>query len=611
MTERFKRETAFLLSYTRTPLQNEIYAPKLAYSMHLAISEDGEAYTALNHNSGVLFAKATVHENGSLLAKSLKNPYFFTMVDGTYGIVAVRIEHAGGRDDESKGHIMLFTSCDLISYVEVGLIDLKAHSFVDDVICEYNGDKKLYEINWLDDAGNYYTNTMLNMTDLSSASLPKAAGAFAFQSSDTDIEGALERNIIRVPVEIGDKVKAKLAVLANTEIRVPETIFADAAGDLAKVKAEAVYTDGSTAAKRVDWDTGSVDWETPGTYEITGNVHQDVFPFPIAVNRADPCIIKWKDNYYFIATNDNTSINQGFYVRSASTIAGLANADESLILGNGHYPFLEGIFWWAPEFHKVGDELYVFFAGSSGEFGQIHSHVMKLKSAGDPLHAGDWEMPIRVEKKDGSYLFEAGITLDMTYLEADGKSYVLWAQRQFSPVDLGSWLYIASVDPMQPWRLADDPVLLSKPEYGWANNCTFVDEGPYAIVANENVFLTFSSALVNETYCVGILTARRGADLLNPESWTKGNYPLLTSRSVAGEYGPGHNAYVSDDDGNLLNVYHARPGINEPRCSGVRRVHFDIDGYPVLDLTEERDLNPDLKAVRTKVVVANGKTKHD
>ncbi|MDF2595766.1 MAG: glycosyl hydrolase, partial [Clostridia bacterium] len=93
-------------------------------------------------------------------------------------------------------------------------------------------------------------------------------------------------------------------------------------------------------------------------------------------------------------------------------------------------------------------------------------------------------------------------------------------------------------------------------------------------------------------------------DLLNPASWTKGNYPLLTSRSVKGEYGTGHNSYVTDDEGNVWNAYHGKPGIDAPRSSGIRRVHFDRDGWPVLDLTEEKDLNQDLIKVSIDVMVS-------
>jgi GH43 family beta-xylosidase len=102
---------------------------------------------------------------------------------------------------------------------------------------------------------------------------------------------------------------------------------------------------------------------------------------------------------------------------------------------------------------------------------------------------------------------------------------------------------------------------------------------------------------------VGLLTADENADLLNPDNWVKENYPLLSSRSVEGEFGTGHNAYVIDEDGLVWNTYHARPGVEGPRSSGIRRVHFNRAGFPVLDMTEEMDVKPELSFVKTMVTV--------
>ena len=102
---------------------------------------------------------------------------------------------------------------------------------------------------------------------------------------------------------------------------------------------------------------------------------------------------------------------------------------------------------------------------------------------------------------------------------------------------------------------------------------------------------------------MGLLTIRKGADLLEPKNWKKNNYPILTSRSVEGEFGTGHNAYVTDEDGNVWNTYHARPGVDGVRSSGIRRVHFDIDGEPVLDLTEENDVREEYRVIRTSLVI--------
>lgn len=597
-----KQDIYYILCYTRLPIDEAVYAPKLAYSMHLAYSEDGVSFHALNHNSGVLFAKATQNPDLSLNAKSLKNPYLFRMADGNYGVIAIRTEPDGTEDSQSKGCALLFTSTDLLHYKELGLLDLKGDTYIKDICCLYDLNEKKYIIRWSDADGNFYKNAA-DITNPGNISSPQKAEAFSMKHIVSDIEGIAERNVITVSREIAHRLICKLLVPVNIKIEVPKEINASSDNDLTKVMAAAVYSDGTTAVKRIDWDTSLVNWKKAGSYSIHGRVHQEHYEFPIAIHRADPCIGKWKGKYYFIATNDADG-NHSLYIREADTIPGLVNAKETLILDTTMYEHLGNLLW-APEFHIIGDDLYIFHAGTPGEFIKEQSHVMKLKKDGNPLNAADWEMPIRVMKKDGSYLYdEAGITLDMTSFECNGSLYVIWAQRQFSPIDLGSWLYIAKADKEEPWRLISDPVLLSMPDYGWANNHTFVDEGPYALFTDKKVFVTFSSALVDSTYSVGLLSADPEADLLDPDSWTKENYPLLTSRSVPGEYGPGHNAYVTDDDGNVWNTYHARPGIDQPRCSGLRRVHFDIDGYPVLDLTEDKDLDKALARVSATVVVA-------
>ncbi|AOZ92647.1 family 43 glycosylhydrolase [Paenibacillus crassostreae] len=593
-----------VLCYTRSPLAEHIYSPKLAYSMHLAISNDGVNYEQLNHNSGVLFAKSTVNNGGSLIAKSLKNPYIFELEDGRFGVIAVRTEADGEVDKASSGCILLYVSTDLLSYEEIGLLDLKGNIDVYDAMCEFDTETTQYVIRWCDELGNYFQNTLRNITDVHSISLPINSEKFSLSSIHTAIEGAMERNVIQVDSRVGKRLRNKLCAIKNTEMYIPATSIAESVNELANIRATAIYSDGSTATKNVAWDTSNVDWNVGGTYQISGTVQQEHYSFPMAIHRADPAVVRWNNQYYFIATDDSSHGNLCLYVRESDTIQGLGHASEHLILDKHMYPSLK-IHFWAPEFHEIGEDLYLYFACSSGEFIDIQCHVMKLKSNGNPTHASDWEAPVKMEKQDGSYLFDAGITLDMTYFEVDEKHYVVWAQRQFDPIDLGSWLYIATIDPSEPWRLQDDPVLISRPDYGWANNQTFVDEGAFAIIAEDKIYLTFSSALVNATYCVGLLTAERGTNLLDSQSWVKGNYPLLTSRSVEGEYGPGHNSYIEDDAGNLLMIYHARYGLEAPRSTGIRRVHFAADGSPVLDMIEANDLNDTLKNVTMQLIVPN------
>lgn len=605
MSHDLGKSSLSVLCYTREPMEDILYATKLAYSMHLAYSEDGVKFQALNHNSGVLFARSTDNEDGTMNAKSLKQPCLFKLADGSFGVVAVRTTADGQEDEESKGAVLVFTSTDLLQYEEAGLLDLKADAYVKDVACEYDAAKQTYVVAWRDEEGKWYKNELADLRQLNAATPPEPGEAPAVTSlAAQDIEGMVARNVITVNGEVGQRLVFKLTVPTHVANELPESITAASAEDVAAVKVKAIYTDGTTDGKKVDWDLSGIDWARPGTYSVTGKIHQDHFPFPIALNRADPCMIKWEGKYYFIATNDADS-NHTLYIRKADTIPGLVDAEETLLLDSETYEHIKGLLW-APEFHVIEGELYIFHAATTGPFFHEESHVMKLRAGGSPDCATDWSAPRRVVKQDGSYLCEAGkvISLDMTVIRWNNEYYASWSERQFLPVDIGAWVYIAKLNPAEPWRLASDPVLLTKPDYGWANNHTFVDEGPYALIRNGRLFLTFASAAVDATYVVGCLTAEAGADLLDPASWTKGNYPLLTSRSVPGEFGPGHNSYVTDDDGVVWNAYHARPGVDGPRSSGIRRVHFDIDGCPVLALTEERDLNPELAQVAIDIIVS-------
>lgn len=590
-----------ILCYTRKPIDEFYYDPKLAYSMHLALGEEGK-FHALNHNSGVLFAKATENEDGSLNAKSIRNPYLFVMRDGTYGVLAVRVDGDGGEDVESTGKAIFFTSHDLLEYKEEGLLPL-CEGAVDRVVCSYNPGKEMYEISWCQSDKQWYRAELKHIECMDKRITGVKVDELILPAVETEIEGAVAGNVISIPDETAKRLQQKLQPPRHIKTEVPEEIQAVSREQLELVWARALYSDGTEALKRVDWNMDSIDWSRPGVYEVEGKLHQDHFPFPMAEDRADPCITYWNGKYYFIATNDADK-NHTLYVREADTIPGLAEVKEHLILDSDTYDYVGNLLW-APEFHEIKGELYIFLALTPEEFFWEESHIMKLKEGGNPSRKEDWSEPKRVVRSDGSQLCEAGktITLDMTCFFWEGDYYVVWSQRQFLPKDLGAWLYIAKLNADEPWKLLSEPVLLSKPEYGWANNHTFVDEGPFALPQEERLILTFSSAAVDTSYVVGIMTIDRDKDLLDPKNWKKGNYPIMTSRSVEGEFGTGHNAYVVDEYGDVWNSYHARPGIHGERSSGIRRVHFDIDGLPVLDLVEEQDVSEEFSRVRTKVVV--------
>lgn len=542
----------YLLSYTRKPIDNVLYDERLAYSCHFAYSDDGKVFYPLNHNSGVLFAKAVENEDGSLDPRTLKKP---VISENEFGRFLVSCELCGP-EGEDLGKVITYATDDFLEYETVGTESM-------DIMCEPDFDD--YDL--------------------------------------SHIEGCVPASVVRVSDVIGDKLKNKLLPITNTDLETPITIKASSPEELNNYRVLARYSDKSTALKNIEWNLHNVDWNKKGAYQVTGFVKVPHFEFPIATDRADPCIGFWKGKYYFIATNDADG-NHTLYIREGESVEELVNAPEHLILDSDTYPEIGGLLW-APEFHVINGKLYIFHAATPGPFFEEESCIMELKHGGNPINKDDWTKPRRIVKADGSDLCEAGkeITLDMTEFEWDGEFYVIWSQRQFLPKDLGAWLYIAKLNPDEPYKLASEPVILSKPDYSWANNHTFVEEGPFALKRNDRLFITYSAAAVDTSYVVGLLQIEKGKDLLNPSNWKKRGFPLLTSRSVEGEYGTGHNAFVVDREGYLWNTYHARPGTDAPRSSGIRRVHFDIDDEPVLDMVEERDVAYEFRTFMTTIVV--------
>ena len=589
---------AFLLSYTRKEIDNVFYDARLAFSLHLAVSKDGKNFVALNHNSGVLFAKASENDDGSLNPKTLGFPIIlskndlqelgivsfddgksvsYNKIDKSYAVAAILLGPDGQvfQEKNEKDAVLFFTD-DFVHYSESQKIRFE----------DYEKIKK---------------NAFLQMEKLEPENFKY--NVEQLQNVVSKIEGALPCNVIQISDKKYEYLCKKLGERKNVEIRLPENIKVTSKKDLQMVRAEAVYSDGTVATKKIIWDFDRIDFSQKGKQKIYGEIYCPHFPFPIASDRADPDVFKWKGKYYFIATNDADQ-NHTLYMRQADSIEEIPNASESLILDSSTYKNIGGLLW-APEFHEINGKLFIFFAATPGEFFWEESHVMCLKEGGNPMNRNDWSEPKRICRMDGSELCEAGkvITLDMTCFLWQDEYYVIWSQRQFVPVDLGAWLYIAKLDENEPWKLKSEPVLLSKPEFGWANNHTFVDEGPFALIRGDKLFVTFSSAAVDTSYVVGLLQIEKGKNPLERENWKKTGYPLLSSRSIEGEFGTGHNAYVIDEDGEVWNTYHARPGTQAPRSSGIRRVHFDVDGEPVLDLTEENDVLKEFRKVEIEVEI--------
>lgn len=303
---------------------------------------------------------------------------------------------------------------------------------------------------------------------------------------------------------------------------------------------------------------------------------------PWILQRADPYVYRHTNGkYYFTAS---VPAYDGIVLRESDTLVGLADADEVEIWHKHESgPMSEHI--WAPELHYIDGEWYVYYAGGAKEdIWAIRPYVLHCKDE-NPV-TGEWEeLGMMKCSPDDEFSFRA-FSLDATVFENAGKHYYIWAEK----VGVGkqiSNLYIAEMK--TPNELNTIQVLLTTPDYDWERVGFWVCEGPAVIKKNGKIYVTYSASETGAAYCVGMLTADETSDLLDPISWKKERYPVLKTDASLGIYGPGHNSFTTDEEGNDIMVYHARteekiegnPLYNPNRHAMLMKIGWDEEQRPI------------------------------
>lgn len=644
-------DTARLAAYHRTPTtEQEANNADIALSMHLALPSGnpllaGGAWTPLNENYGIFFPKTSqpvpmTGPDPNRYTRSLKDPSVFQAEEGGYGVVSTRVARGGASDGTQAGSVLVALSDDLRGYRELGLLKLDETGGVNRPTAVFDSAAGRTVISWTTDSG---AERHQSFDDLAKAVAGEETGESAAGRAtgshlvdDLGIEDFAGGTTLTIAEETADALDQRFGRLVNTGYRkLPNVLVQrgqqiDAERLPARVSLD--YSDGSTAELPIaDWDLSDVDFSKPGTYTATGTVKQTQYPKPFAVERADPSAFKFDWNgqtkYLMIATNDPNERHVDQYgkafmpVRIGDTLSELADpeapatAQEVHLLERGDLDAqgkaMTGCFW-APEFHVIGGKLSILFMpcyGENPDYITGRASIMQLQQDGagrdlDPADPDSWSTPEWILRADGvtdlnTDVPEANrISLDMTYFQdAAGASYYAWQQNCST--------YIARLDPARPNRVTSDPVRIITPEYAWDNSCA---EGPNVLSRGGKLLMTYAGSQVGYTYATGLAVApARGADLLDPASWQKMNAPLLKSGEFEGEWqlGTGHGMWSEDEDGNIVHVFHAKTSAGGVgRDMFVRRVHFDAEGIPVLDMQSSEELAS--KTVELKVTVQAG-----
>ncbi len=609
-------------------------------SVYMAASRDGKEFEVLNNGGGVIFSKNT---KGTL---AVTDPKIYKE-DGKFIVTASDV-------DSSKG-VHVFTSQDGVNYYDDELVALDGRTAAR--LHKPGFKLMLNGENILETDDKIVLGNAVQLTEQEYKHITDKLGTVVntgFENMGSiharmgdDIVGLLQERYATVNATYSDGSSQEFRVdwsgaLKSLDLSKPGSYTLTGHVIQPKYLNKLKELNGSNLPE--DDPDNSNKQEKDHFDEAAKTVYYDETKF--VEGMADPCIFfDEKTGYYYmtgsyfpedgdaIDTGDRTQQYDRVVLRRAKTLEGLQNRKSQVtvwkagsqgFINNGSEEKRGFRNIWAPEIHRVGENWVIYFTEShSSNAFNIFCHALVLDGNRDPYEtaltfgseASQWK-DYKMCVADGvrNDPFQMPFCLDMTYFkdEISGTSYVIWAGKPTAAYMGGSTdLFIATVDEENPWMVTSEATRISKSDYGWERVRYCVNEGPTVLQKNGKIFMCYSASGTGSEYAIGMCSAQGGADLLDAGNWTKSPYPVLTSRDVAGEEGPGHNSFTVDQDGNVIFVYHARPTshnsqmcgwdgtrssynsepLNDPcRHARLKRVHWAADGTPILKMTYENEL---------------------
>ncbi|NJR79650.1 family 43 glycosylhydrolase [Sphingomonas sp. 36D10-4-7] len=299
---------------------------------------------------------------------------------------------------------------------------------------------------------------------------------------------------------------------------------------------------------------------------------------PLVRQRADAQVFRHTDGHYYLT--GSVPEYDRLVLRRARTLAGLATAPERVLWRHEAKGPMSG-FLWAPELHLIDGKWIMYFAAGPSGGGEdvFRIRTYAVVCDGDDPMTGTWTVLGQLQTPWDSF------NLDSTSFVHRGTRYLAWAQRE-PGIETNSNLYLAPL--ATPLTLAARPARLTVPTLPWEVQGFKVAEAPALLARNGQLFMTYSASATDARYCMGMLSARDDADIMDPASWTKSPVPVFATSAANRVYGPGHNSFTVDGKGRDVLVYHARdyekisgdPLFDPNRHTRVQYFRYRADGSP-------------------------------
>lgn len=625
--------------------------------LYYALSKDGKVYEPMNNNKAVM-SPQNCYKMGS--------PLLFRKPDGTYGLIAAV--------DNTTDQVMIFDTNDLIYYYNQRIIKLNNNGItVMNPYVIYNNSEECYDIYWEGGDGKSY---LTRSEDMLAVSEPEETSYSKSQvdAKLPDYAKEDEAAVFELTKEEYDRINNKFGNIHSVSVDIKDINIKRGEEVVLPDKADVIYSDGSKTPMNIEWDTKGLDLKNiaAGEYTVNGKINATLdYNSPLAYYRADPYAVydEEKDVYYFTGSNMNErsasggGAYQSIVLRQSDSINGITDADEAEVWTDRTLEDGTKItgWYWAPEIHKIGGKWRIIAQASVTEPGESSggSRQCIFTCNGDDLTDPDnWEYTGYIHNTTDNQTVGA---FDTTYFEYEGQSYYVTPK--------SSQIWITTVDPKDPIHPTGPLVRLSgadrayetnngsgKAGFGSINGMPgqAIEEASSVLIHGDKIFIVYAGCTIDMMYCVCALWTYIDEDFMNPDSWQKYPYPLLATQDLTttlkkadyyatdgttdvtghgdsgllpgsegeyeGTFGPGHNSFTIDENGNPVIIYHARdwadsyPGatgsdkyglVDPGRHAYARPVIFDAEGFPVCNLSPEQYLSENLRNVSVKITVSD------
>lgn len=279
----------------------------------------------------------------------------------------------------------------------------------------------------------------------------------------------------------------------------------------------------------------------------------------VAPDGADPFLFLHDGNYYLAVTR-----GEFLSLRHAPTLGELKNASEIEVWrDDSPRRFMH---MWAPEFYFFEGSWFCYYTASDKTNDNHRCYVLQSTTT-SPLGPYEFKAQLLTDAMDAFYAIDANVVCN-----ARGEMFCIWAAFPLHR------LFVCAME--NPYTLRGERQMIKASGFG----CREVREGPVALRRNGKIFLIYSICDTSKPdYKLGMLFADENADLANPKVWKQHRAPVFTRCDENKVYGPGHNSFFRDKNGDDWIAYHAKSTKRftvRGRTTRVQRFGWDENGFP-------------------------------